>query len=117
MADLSPAAELRAAAQLIRERGAGATAGPWQIRILPARMSGLQQYAETHMVRAGDVNVANADRVSAPHIAGMHPGVALAVADLLEATSTCECEEGDDHADIRQAALAIARAYLEGDTP
>ena len=50
-------------------------------------------------------------------IAGMHPGVALAVADLLEAASTCECEEGDDHADIKQAALAIARAYLAGESP
>ena len=115
MADLSPADELCAAAKLIRERAEAAAAhspGPWTPVTEPAD--------HLHRIATADVPewiIARSLSSASAHIAGMHPGVALAVADLLEAASTCECEEGDDHADIKQAALAIARAYLAGESP
>ena len=84
MSDLSPAAELRQAAQEMRGYRSAASGEPFS---------------------AGWVSWY------------IHPAVIASVADLLDAASTCECEEDDDHADIKQAALAVARAYLEGDTP
>ena len=82
MADLSPAGQLREAAQEMRGYRSAASGDP----------SGWVSWY-------------------------VHPAVITSVADLLDAASTCECEEGDDHADIRQAALAIARAYLAGESP
>ena len=120
MADLSPADQLRAAAKLMRDRANGATPGPWRAF---SHMRDWYVASETYgQVTTGihdetgstEIVLIERDRADAGHIAGMHPGTALAVADLLDATSTCECEEGDDHADIRQAALAVARAYLGG---
>ena len=132
MADLSPAAELRQAAKLMRERAEAATEGPWAWEATGEKDNSwavglVQDEAGSTLVgriEAGEGIVIDGvcegigGRLpDAEHIAGMHPGTALAVADLLDATSTCECEEDDDHADIKQAALAIARAYLAGDTP
>jgi hypothetical protein len=84
MADLSPAEQLREAAQEMRGYATAAADDPF--------IAGWVSWY-------------------------IHPAVIAAVADLLDATSTCECEKGDDHADIKQAALAIARAYLAGESP
>lgn len=51
-------------------------------------------------------------RERAVYVASMHPGVALAVADLLETSAGCGCEEGDDHWPEKAAALKVARACL-----
>ena len=100
MADLSPAAELRQAAKLMRERAEAATPGEWH-----AFSSAHEEWyvaSKTYgQVTTGihdepastEIVLIERDRADAEHIAGWSRDPALAVADLLEAASTCECAE------------------------
>jgi hypothetical protein len=100
----TPAEELRQAAKLMRERAGRASAyspGPW---ISEPAGGGLDRIAPAGVP---EWTIARALPSAAAHIAGMHPGVALAVADWLEVKAA---NLGDhDHG----YALAVARAYLD----
>ena len=84
----------RRAARLMRERATEATPGPW-----------MQDDDYPGDVTAGEREsvVTGAYAADAPHIAGMHPGVALAVADWLD-------EAADDR--VGDSALYVACTYL-----
>lgn len=109
---MTPAEERRAAAKLMRDRAsqaAGYSPGPW--------VSDSAEFGELSVITTADVpewRVARCLTSAAEHIAGMHPGVALAVADWLDEVAA------DRHSSLPEwveaAALAIARAYL-GETP
>lgn len=116
------AAELREAARLMRQHAQAATPAPWAAAI--GKWEGEQYGAvlgrdssasdpATWIVATGR---RTAEQVhpdfDARHIAGMHPGVAEALADLLETVASCGCEEGDDHWPEKAAALKVARAVL-----
>lgn len=90
---------LRQAAALMRERAEGA-----------------RSFYADHHPRAGqevpwfgEVDLYDFDDGDGPHIIGMSPAVALAVADWLEDTARTACVP--EH---HTAALAVARAYLGG---
>lgn len=112
MADLSPAGELRKAAQLIREHAQAATQGPWRV---DATAEGDPVIYVPHPNIAEAANVLfEADwgtEEDAYHIASMHPGVAAAVAAWLERTAADE--EFGEVTGLDEA-LAVARAYLGG---
>lgn len=100
----SPAEELRRAARLMRERAEGADSGPWR-------------WAEegtpaVPWVLSPRGAVTAGYRFNVEHIASWHPGVALAVAALLETAASCSCGPEDDHGDLAAAALAVACAFL-----
>jgi len=123
---VTPAEELRAAAKLMRERAEAATPGPWKHMCMGSegcitiRASGtIRERGHGRVAKHGWKDW-QADHADAEFVASVHPGVALAVADWLDMAVSCGCEPGDDHADIKAAALAVARAYLgvpEGETP
>lgn len=101
---------LRRAAALMRERAEAATPGPWE-----AQQDGSggwwieAPYTATIAELDIDYSVPQAD---AEHIAGMHPAVALAVADWLDTVARL-MEHGDPGGPLLQKrALAVAHAYL-----
>lgn len=115
----APAATLRRAAALMRERAAAATPGPWQHMCLGSeacmvlRTNGTPRDRGRGRVARFGQKEWKADHADADHVMGMHPGVALAVADWLDETaghadSGCQCPRV-------QHALSVARAYLGGD--
>jgi hypothetical protein len=106
----------------MRERAEGAAAhspGPW--------ISGAEEAGSLHRVVTADVHewcIARSLPSAAAHIAGMHPGVALAVADWLD-TEAGEYEELDaptqaflagDSGGDPDGAIVVARAYLNSST-
>lgn len=90
---------LRKAAQLMRERAKAATPGPWRVSGHDV-VNEYEQIAETWL------------KVDAEHIAGMHRGVALAVADWLDFAAQNFGYRGEAEA---AHAFAVARAYLGGE--
>jgi hypothetical protein len=99
----SPAAELRQAASLIRERTALVPPSPW--------------YSAVHDVTTYDgidVIASSGLTVRAQYIASWHPGVALAVADWLDAEAERAEVTGYSLHSLSPGALAVARAYLDG---
>lgn len=95
-----PAAELRAAASLMRERAGLVPPSPWFIH---------GRQVTTH---DGCNVISDSGRPErTQYIAGMHPAVALAVADWLDEVAA------DSHSSlpgwVEEAAAKIARAYLE----
>lgn len=91
--------ELRAATAQMRARAQAASPGPWV-----AHPDGLV-WAD----RLGDPVSGSECLEDAEHIAGWHPPVALAVADLLDALISFYISYGTEPTDL---VLAIARAYL-----
>jgi hypothetical protein len=114
---MTPAMKLRAAAKLMRERAEAATEGPWrpvagiwQDETFAAVIGpkGIPGDAGTWLMATGHGGAS--EEANADHAAGMHPGVALAVADWLD-------EVADDRhpelpAWVESGALTVARAYL-----
>jgi hypothetical protein len=124
----SLAETLRSAATLMRERAQAAPQAPWSTRTFPASRSGVHLKSEMHMIVADGVNIAAADKSAIAHIAGMHPNVALAVADWLdaEAEKAAQMDGYEDSAVYPlmlsgyRLPLAVARAFLgeqEGEAP
>jgi hypothetical protein len=102
MAD-SPAALLRQAAELIRQRTALVPPSPW--------------YAALHDVTTYDglnVIASSGLTVRAQYVASWQPVVALAVADWLEAEADHADRLSHVNAHLLAGALAVARAYLDG---
>lgn len=111
---MNPAEELRLAAKLMRERAGTATLGPWQHMCLGSegclvlRTSGtLRERGHGRVARFGHKEW-KADHADAEYVASMHPSVALAVADWLDAEEAVigGFREPDP------LALAVARACL-----
>ncbi len=117
--EATPAQELRAAAQLMRERAQWATPGPWATREEHGRDIADEGWSDVRVTAAsGDVAVTYLSAVietgphedNAAYITGMHPDVGLAVADLL--ILVAERAEGNPFGvkGLIWAALKIARA-------
>lgn len=111
MADPTPAAELREAARLMRER-AGCVPQTWCL-------------FQSQIIAVGTDRLPGADVIAtcmvperAAYVASMHPGVALPVADLLEGVAAlADTLTRNDYTAAEQSAhiapaLKIARAYL-----
>lgn len=116
----SPAAELRQAAKLLRERASEATPGPWKHMCLGSEGCVVMRASGTIRERGparGTVarfgwKECMADHADAVFVATMSPPVAALLADLLGEVAA------DRHASLPQwvedAALAVARAVLGG---
>lgn len=111
-----PAALLRRAASLMRERAGAATAGSWQHMCLGSegclvlRQTGtIRERGRGRVARFGQKEWP-ADHADAEYVASMHPLVGVAVAKWLDEVAA------DSHASldawVENAALAVARAYL-----
>jgi len=115
MPERSPADALRTAAKLMRERATAATPGPWTPMALGSegylvlREHGtIRERGKGRVGRFGCKDWDD-DRADAEYVASMHPLVALAVADWLDAeAASIEIYESAD----ADKALAVARAYL-----
>lgn len=112
-----PAAELRAAANLLRESALNARRvlpEPWTISRGPTDGGGVI-YAENGWIVADRSCDEPGDSVDLPYIALMHPGVGEALADWLEATADY-CTVSITHPTHVVRALAVARALLGGES-
>lgn len=114
----TPAAQLRAAAARLRELANGATPGTWAPSIVTVP-PGVTHFADpahdVAMVRSVTAKVALCSTPGdAEYMASMHPLVALAVADWLDAAAeTAEYTEAQGaHIYPESHALKVARAYL-----
>lgn len=112
MTDLTPVAQLRAAASLMRARANSATDGPWTAMVLGSegylvlKASATVRDRGRHRVGSFGLKDWDGDKADAEYVASMDPLVALAVADWLDATAkdadeylrleTPECGH-DDH--------------------
>ena len=114
---------LREAAALMRSRAKTATEGPWSLTFIPESAVPSQHAVDRHYVMGCfDGNARNPAgpaamceyEPDAEHIAGMHPAVALAVADWLDATAGELDQYGWDGLPSNATAVAVARAYLDG---
>jgi hypothetical protein len=102
----APAETLHAAAQLLRERAREAAPGPWRVSFIDGTLPVVDGPGGGHLVAE------TRQRADAEYIAGMHPAVGLALADLLESFATCGCEEDGDHWPEKAIALRLARLIL-----
>ena len=126
----TPAETLRRAAKLMRERAGAATPGPWFTRsdgdwYVCSNAFGLVSTGIHDEPSMGHLVNVERDHRDAAHIASWHPGVALAIAELLDLTA--EAIEnipglGRGHVDggpcddyacmLKHKALTAARIYL-----
>jgi hypothetical protein len=94
----------------MRENAEAAPAPPW--RVEPGHLGGMPEYVRS----ADETDGAAAECWRPPgagaYIASWHPGVTLAVADLLESFASCGCDEDGDHWPEKSAALRAARLFL-----
>lgn len=121
----TPADELRTAAETLRSLATAATPGPWR-----QHDTHLGQYGHTATVLSGERNDTElrawlptmsheswdeARNVwnDAAYIAAMHPGVGLAVAELLETAATClDGHDGVAYPSHVVRAFTVAHAIL-----
>jgi hypothetical protein len=119
----SPAAELRQAALLMRERAEKAERGPWFTAEHHGRDIADEGWSDLRVTAAADappVAIAYLTGITEPdlanenavHIASWHPGAALAVADWLDAEAERAEVTGFSLHSLGPGALAVARAYL-----
>lgn len=115
----SPAEVLRRAAELMRKQAGAASDGPWKSWQEGRDHWGGDSMIGTEDPDGGDIYVQVAQSGYHPkweadqdYIAGMHPLVGVALADLLDRFAGCDCDEDGDHWPEKAAALAVARAFL-----
>jgi hypothetical protein len=119
-----PAAELRAAAQRLRTLAEAARPAPWAWREQPGAFGPIGcvempipgQDAWTGMTTF--TPLASPDAYTAQYIAAMHPGVALALADLLDSYAFAALEEAAEGTNVEiiyREELALARLMLEAE--
>lgn len=117
---------IRTAAGRMRQTALAATPGPWQHMCMGSegclvlRATGtLRERGRGRVAKFGQKDW-QTDHLDATYVTGMHPLVALAVADWLEDVADdvdsrpaepCGCVLNDYY----HQALAVARAYLGGD--
>jgi hypothetical protein len=112
----TPAETIRRAAKLMRERAELATDGHWEQasehpgNVIAVRMDPTGQFDDDQETVAADLPWSD----DAEYIAGMHPGVALALADLLEREAALIDSQVFPQSDpaMERYPLAVARAYL-----
>jgi hypothetical protein len=115
----NPAAQLRAAAQLLRERATAATPGPWQARgdysdaIYSDTSEGIVDVIAGGKW-GGEASVFDNEH-DATWIAMMHPGVGEPLAAWLDATAAY-CTVSITYPTHVVRALAVARALLGGES-
>lgn len=107
----TPAQELREAARLMRERAEAVQQNhpaPWVTAVWDSHTP------PAHVVEdAEGVSVVGRTRALNAHIAGMHPGVALAVAELLDKIAWMVELDPDLAGRVGvDETLAVARAYM-----
>jgi hypothetical protein len=114
---MHPAEELQLAAKQLRERASAATPGPWQHMCLGSegclvlrKKRTIREHGHNRVARFGQKDW-QADHADAEYVAGMHPGVALALADWLDG----EAAVIGGFRDPDPLPLAVARAYLGTD--
>ena len=124
------AAELRKAAETLRERAENASTGdgPTLSREWMHDLTYMSRRYEVTAKDEGSIIASNLDRWTAEFIATMHPGVGLALADWLDTAGAdlwaygplCECGSGCNDCDdslwephVRRA-LAVARLINGG---
>lgn len=122
MSETTPAETLRKAAKLMRERARNASEGPWEIREEHGRDIADEAWSDVRVVGAteevaitymSNVIEGNPREDNETHIASWHPGVALAVADLLDKIAWMGEVDPDLLSRVGcDEAFAIARAYL-----
>jgi hypothetical protein len=102
---------IREAAQVMRQRAKAATAGPWESlddgdRLVAWKLDPSGQFDDDfdYVVDEPISNAANAE-----HIASWHPGVALAVAALLDSLADLYAA---GFVEPQPLPMAIVRAYL-----
>ncbi|MFB7736221.1 hypothetical protein ACFC08_17910 [Streptomyces sp. NPDC056112] len=104
----TPADELRAATQKLRSTCNAAAPGPWTIAKVPPYTDPLlmSRFEETpadgEVLIVGNIDIEPEDQAV---VQLLHPGVGLALADLLD-----DQADGDDEGVINPWALAVARA-------
>ena len=113
MPDADPVTELREAARLMRERAAAASPGPWHQLCMGSE--GCSVLNDGHLRDRRLVSFSGrkewkADHADAVHIASWSPGVALAVADWLDAEAWTV--EASEYRVADPLAVAVAVAYL-----
>jgi hypothetical protein len=109
-------ARIREAAELMRQRAAVATPGPWRVEGESIEAGRYDEVLKPGPVSCmaycfGGSSTLEGDRIEVDlaHIAGMHPAVALAVADWL-VYEACKAAFGwNGQSDM---ALAVANTYL-----
>jgi len=115
MADTDPAAELREAARLMRERAQAATPGVWREMHLGSEgcmVINDGRLRERRRVAFFGCKEWKADHADASYVASMQPSVALAVADLLDKIAWMGELDREMLARVGcDEAIAIARAY------
>jgi hypothetical protein len=111
------AAELRAAAQRLRTLAEAATPGPWTLHETSTLyMSGKAAYLLRRDGKPGPIVDLTSHQGDAELIAAMHPGVALALAALLDSYAGVLLEEADAGTNVEvvyREELALARLVLE----
>lgn len=122
---MSAADQLRQAADAIREHALAATPGPWRVANQDgslATVNGADVPRDSGRVDAGRPFVVipedcdygpTVDIADAAHIAGMHPGVALAVSRLLANIADLVDIDPDWYPGIALYALDVARLASE----
>jgi hypothetical protein len=86
MPDLTPAAELRAAAERLRQAATAATPGPWHVTVCGPNDDDAYVVSPSRPVVIAEEPAGAGGQRDAAFIAAMHPGVALALAEWLEQT-------------------------------
>lgn len=92
---------IRRAATLLRERATVARPGPWRTGTHAHRT--LYTRATPGQPKTGELSGLMDTPADAAHTAALHPGVAIAIADLLEAIAT----EMDDYGSVIEDAGAV----------
>lgn len=123
---MTPAEELRAAAELLRTLATapGMQPGPWLVYNRGGSLDAVYS-KDTNVIVGETYDAIDQPQPAAPYIAAMHPGVGTALADLLDhqagfagLVADLYAAEGagavpDPHPDFAtRHALAIARALL-----
>ena len=99
---------LRQAAALMRSRAEAASSGRWSVAHVDG--AGFAVHHGEH-----DTIALYASRPDAEHIASWHPDVVLEVANWLEAAAD-HFDPGGEFLPVYAEALAVARAYLGGES-
>lgn len=113
-----PAAELRAAAQRLRTLAEAATPGPWtaNCEFLTVDTPDGRALINVLLSDTDTREAAPQAETDAAYVAAMHPGVALALAALLDSYAGALLEEADAGTNVEvvyREELALARLVLE----
>jgi hypothetical protein len=104
---MTPADELRAAAEKLRTLAAAATPGPWHVHLPNGYPQGIYSEESDDDLFAEVLDEIDQPKPNAPYIAAMHPGVGTPLADWLDSAAVDAEQIGCDY-----RATNVARAIL-----